>query len=341
MQAIRIHKHGGTDVLNCESIPRPKPKENEVIVQIKAAAMNHLDIWVRRGVPGVSLPMILGSDGAGVIIEIGDKVTKFNINDEVCIQPLTFCNKCNYCINGMQNYCNQIGILGENQDGTFCEYAVILESNVYPKPSHLSFEETAAFPLTAQTAYSMLVRRAKIEVGETVFVWGAGSGVGTMAIQIAKAKGCNVIATGGSEKKRKHAKTLGADFVLDHYNQNIVNQIKEFTDGLGVDVVIEHVGEATWEKSMKILGKGGRLVTCGATTGPKVNIDVRHLFSKQQSIMGSTMGDSAAFGECLSLILDRKIKPVIDRSFSFEKIREAHDYLEKSSQVGKVVLLPE
>jgi len=341
MQAIRIHKHGGIEVLNYESLPTPKPKENEVIIQIRAAAMNHLDIWVRRGVPGVPLPMILGSDGAGIITEIGDKVTKFNINDEVCIQPLTYCDKCDYCINGMQNYCHKIGILGETQDGTFCEYMAISESNVYPKPSHLSFEETAAFPLTAQTAYSMLVRRAKIEVGETVFVWGAGSGVGTMAIQIAKAKGCNVIATGGSEKKINHAKDLGADFVLDHYNQNIVNQVKEYTNGFGVDVIIEHVGEATWEKSMKILGKGGRLVTCGATTGPKVNIDIRHLFSKQQSIMGSTMGDSAAFDECLSLILDKKIKPIIDRSFSFEKIPDAHHYLENSSHVGKVILLPE
>ena len=340
MQAIRIHKHGGIEVLNYESLPTPKAKENEVIIQIRAAAMNHLDIWVRRGVPGVPLPMILGSDGAGIITEIGDKVTKFNINDEVCIQPLTYCDKCDYCINGMQNYCHKIGILGETQDGTFCEYMAISESNVYPKPSHLSFEETAAFPLTAQTAYSMLVRRAKIQVGETVFVWGAGSGVGTMAIQIAKAKGCNVIATAGSEKKINHAKDLGADFVLDHYNQNIVNQVKEYTDGFGVDVIIEHVGEATWEKSMKILGKGGRLVTCGATTGPKVNIDIRHLFSKQQSIMGSTMGDSAAFDECLSLILDKKIKPIIDRSFSFEKIRDAHDYLENSSHVGKVILLP-
>lgn len=184
MEAIRIHKHGGTEVLNYESVPTPKPKKNEVIIEIRAAAMNHLDIWVRRGVPGVPLPMILGSDGAGVITEVGDAVTKFKVNDEVCIQPLTYCNKCDYCKNGKQNYCHQIGILGETQDGTFCEYVVISESNVYPKPSHLSFQETAAFPLTAQTAYSMLVRRAKIEFGETVFVWGAGSGVGTMAIQL-------------------------------------------------------------------------------------------------------------------------------------------------------------
>jgi NADPH:quinone reductase-like Zn-dependent oxidoreductase len=285
--------------------------------------------------------MILGSDGAGVITEIGDSVTKFNVKDEVCIQPLTFCNKCDYCLNGKENYCLQIGILGETQDGTFCEYVAISDRNVYLKPNHLSFEETAAFPLTAQTAYTMLVRRAKIELGETVFVWGAGSGVGTMAIQIAKAKGCNVIATGGSEEKRTHAKNIGADFVLDHYNENIVDRVKEYRNGLGVDVIIEHPGEATWETSMKLLGKGGRLVTCGATTGPKVKIDIRHLFSKQQNIMGSTMGDVAAFAECLDLILDRKIKPIVDKSFLFEEIREAHDYLENSSQIGKVILLPE
>ena len=341
MQAIRIHKHGGTEVLNNDFVPKPKPKSNEVLIQIKAAAMNHLDIWVRRGIPGIPLPMILGSDGSGVITEIGNLVTKFNIDDKVCIQPLTYCGHCKYCINGKENYCNKIGILGETQDGTFCEYLVVPEENAYLKPSHLTFEEAAAFPLTAQTAYSMLIRRANIQIDEIVFVWGAGSGIGTMAIQIAKAKGCKVIATGGSEEKRNHAKNLGADLVLDHYNDNILNLVNEYTDGNRVDVIIEHVGEITWERSMKILGKGGRLVTCGATTGPKVKIDARHLFSKQQTVMGSTMGDLAAFEECLAMIEEKKIKPVIDKSFSFTEIREAHDHLENSNQIGKIILLPE
>lgn len=341
MQAVRIHKHGGPEVLQYETAPDPKPEVGEVVVQIKAAAMNHLDLWVRRGVPGIPLPMILGSDGAGIISEVGDGVNKYNVGEEVCIQPLTYCGHCRFCSRGQENYCNQIGILGETQDGTHCEFIAVSESNICSKPNHLSFEEAAAFPLTAQTAYSMLIRRAKIQPGETVFIWGAGSGVGIMAIEIAKVKGCQIITTGGSEEKRTHAKSIGADLVLDHYNDNVVDKVKEFTAGKGVDVVFEHVGEATWETSMKILGKGGRLVTCGATTGPKVNIDVRHLFIKQQTFMGSTMGDLAAFDDCLSLVADGKIKPVIDRSFPFSAIRDAHDHLENGNQIGKVILLPE
>jgi NADPH:quinone reductase-like Zn-dependent oxidoreductase len=186
----------------------------------------------------------------------------------------------------------------------------------------------------------MLVRRAKIETGEIIFVWGAGSGVGTMAIQIAKAKGCRIITTGGSEEKRAHAKAIGADLVLDHYKDNIPKIVKDYSDGTGVDVVFEHVGNATWETSMRILGKGGRLVTCGATTGPKVGIDLRHLFFKQQSVMGSTMGDVAAFDDCLTLVSNGKIKPIVDKLFPLSEIKQAHEHLENGQQIGKVILIP-
>jgi len=218
MQAVRIHEHGDVGILQYESAPEPKPKIGEVLVQVKAAAMNHLDLWVRRGVPGVPLPMILGSDGAGIITEIGDDVTQFRVGDNVCIQPLTYCGHCRFCSRGQENYCDTIGFLGETQDGTNCEYIAVPEGNVRLKPDHISFEEAAAFPLTSQTAYGMLIHRSKIEPGETVFVWGASSGVGTMAIQIAKTKGCRVIATGSTEKKRIHAAAIGADLVLDHHN---------------------------------------------------------------------------------------------------------------------------
>ena len=341
MQAVRIHEHGDVGILQYESAPEPKPKIGEVLVQVKAAAMNHLDLWVRRGIPGVPLPMILGSDGAGVITEIGDDVTQFRVGDNVCIQPLTYCGHCRFCSRGQENYCDTIGFLGETQDGTNCEYIAVPEGNVRLKPDHISFEEAAAFPLTSQTAYGMLIHRSKIEPGETVLVWGASSGVGTMAIQIAKTKGCRVISTGSTEKKRIHAAAIGADLVLDHHNDEIAQSVKSFTEGRGVDVVFEHVGKATWETSMRILGKGGRLVTCGATTGPKVGIDIRHLFSKQQTILGSTMGNVAAFDECLSLVSAGKIKPVIDRTFRFNEVKEAHEHLENGQQIGKIILLPE
>ena len=340
MQAVRIHEHGDIGILQCESAPKPKPKTGEVLVQVKAAAMNHLDLWVRRGIPGVPLPMILGSDGSGVIAQIGDDVTQFKDGDNVCIQPLVYCGHCHFCSRGQENYCDKIGILGETQDGTYCEYIAVPEANVRLKPEHISFEEAAAFPLTSQTAYAMLIHRAKIEEGETVFVWGANSGVGTMAIQIAKTKGCRVIATGSTEKKRIHASAVGADLVLDHYNDEIAKSVKLFTEGRGVDVVFEHVGKDTWDISTRILGKGGRLITCGATTGPKVGIDIRHLFSKQQTILGSTMGSVAAFDECLSLVSKGKIKPVIDRTFRFNEAKEAHEHLENGQQIGKVILLP-
>ncbi|MEA1880800.1 MAG: zinc-binding dehydrogenase [Candidatus Marinimicrobia bacterium] len=340
MNTARIHEHGGPEVLRYESVPEPKPKEGEVVVQIKGSAMNHLDLWVRRGIPGVPLPMILGSDGAGVICVVGENVTQFRVGDEVCIQPLTYCGHCRFCTRGQENYCNELGILGETRDGTNCEFISLPEKNVRLKPTHLSFEETAAFPLTSQTAYSMLVRRAKIETGEIVFIWGAGSGVGTMAIQIAKAKGCQVISTGGNEAKREHAKSIGADLVLDHYKDDIAKSVKEFTSGQGADVVFEHVGKATWGTSLRILGKGGRLVTCGATTGPIVEIDIRHLFFKQQTLMGSTMGDVAAFDDCLTLVADGKIKPVVDKSFPLSEIKQAHEHLENGRQIGKVILVP-
>ena len=340
MKAVRIHEHGGIDVLKYESVSTPKVQSGEVLVRIKASAMNHLDLWVRRGIPGVPLPMIMGSDGAGEIVETGPNVSQFKTGDAVCIQPLVFCNRCRFCSRGQENYCNQWGILGENQDGTQCEYVSLPEASVRLKPDHLSFEEAAAFPLTAQTAYGMLVRRAKIETGETVFVWGAGSGVGSMAIQIAKAKGCTVITTGGSEEKRAHAVSLDVDLVLDHYNDDIIQKVKDYTEGQGVDVVFEHVGESTWKTSMRILGKGGRLVTCGATTGPKASFDIRYLFSKQLSVLGSTMGDVAAFDNCVSLVAEGKIKPIVDRSFGLHEIKEAHTHLENGNQIGKVILTP-
>ena len=339
MKAVRIHEHGSINVLKWEEVPIPAVSKSQVLVEIKAAALNHLDIWVRKGIPGVPLPCILGSDGSGIVKEIGSEVFSVKDGDEVLIQPLDYCENCRFCNMGKENYCESWGILGENQNGTQCEFLVTDKRHIYPKPGHLSFEESAGFALVAQTAYAMLLKRAKVKKSETVFIWGASSGVGSMAIQIAKEKECFVIAATSSDIKKKMAENLGADEVINHTFENVEEKVKKFTNGNGVDVVFEHVGGETWGTSLKILGKGGRLVTCGATTNPKVNIDLRHLFSKQQSILGSTMGDVAAFNEALQLLNQQKIQPVVDTVFPMEKIQDAHGYLENGQQSGKIILV--
>ncbi len=336
MKAARIHSNGGTDVIQVENIPKPQLQSDQVCIQLKAAALNHLDIWVRKGIPGTQFPLILGSDGAGIICQTGKNVKKFTSGDRVVIQPLVYCGNCSHCLGGRENLCHQFGILGESTDGTNCEYIVLDENKIEPKPPGLSFEESAAFPLIGQTAYQMLVKRAKIQPNEVVLVWGASSGVGHMAVQIAKAKGAKVIATAGSKEKCLFAADLGADLVLDHYHDDIPDAIKSFSGK--VDVVFEHVGSSTWETSMRVLIRGGRLVTCGATTGHNVSLDLRHLFFKQQSILGSTMGDANSFIEVIKMINEGTIKPKVDKIYSLDDIHSAHKYLEKSNQIGKVVI---
>lgn len=336
MKAARIHSRGDRDVIKIDNIPIPEPQTGQVCVNLKTAAMNHLDIWVRKGIGEMQLPMILGSDGAGVIHKIGDGVKQFSEGDEVIIQPLVYCGKCRQCMAGKENYCDQMGILGESVDGTNCEYIVLDERFIEPKPAGLSFEEAAAFPLAGQTAYQMLVKRARIQPGENILVWGASSGVGHMAVQIAKAVGCKVIATAGSKEKCQFAKELGADLVLDHYQDDIADKIKNFCGR--VDVVFEHVGLKTWGTSMRVLNKGGRVVTCGATTGATVSFDLRHLFSKQQTILGSTMGSADSFKQIIKMVEKGQVIPKVAKIFSLENIQFAHEYLEKSNHSGKVVL---
>jgi len=341
MKAVVINKNGGPEVLDWKILQTPEPGPNQALVRIKAAAMNHLDIWVRKGFPGLKLPLILGSDGAGIIEELGTAVKNLSIGDKVVIQPLTFCGKCSFCLHGKENYCDDWGIIGENSNGTQAEFAVIDVDHLYNIPPNLSFLEAAAFPLTSMTAYAMLVDRAQVKAHETVFIWGAGSGVGSMAIQIAKALGCRVITTAGTSKKIELGKKLGADLVINYNQTDPVAAVRKFTQGKGVDVVIEHVGQTTWPKSLKMMARCARLVTCGATTGARAELDIRHLFHKQQTIMGSTMGNVAAFESCLELMRSEKIKAVVDRSFPMSEIKAAHTYLGKSQQTGKVLLIPE
>ena len=340
MNAVRIHDHGDEKVLIYEEVPLPDINDNQVLVEIKAAAINHLDIWVRKGIPGISLPMIIGSDGAGIVVKVGKNVNKFSIGDEVIINPLLFCGNCPSCLNNQENQCSSIGIIGETTNGTNCEFIALNQRNLINKPKKMSFECAASFPLAGQTAYQMLINRAMLKESDIVFIWGASSGVGSFGLQIAKSFGCKVIATGGSKKKCEYANKIGADLSLNHYKDDIVSLVKDYTNGKGVNIIFEHSGLETWSTSMKILSKFGRLVTCGSTTGPKVSIDLRYIFFKQQSILGSTMGTLSALKEVMNLIADGSVTPVIDKVFSLDNISDAHKYIEDSNQFGKVILVP-
>jgi NADPH:quinone reductase-like Zn-dependent oxidoreductase len=338
MKAIRIHEHGGTDALKWDDIPEPELSVNQVLVDIKATSLNHLDIWVRKGIPGVPLPLITGSDAAGIISEVGDGVKKSRIGEKVMIQPLIFCGECASCNKGKENLCKSMGIMGENCQGVNAERIIVKEPQTIPFPDQLSFEAAASFALVAQTSFQMLVSRANLQAGEFVLIWGASSGVGSLGIQIAKAKGATVIAISGTNEKCEKAGLLGADHILNYKTDDILSEVKLLTNGKGIDVVFEHVGQETWNISMKSLARGGRVVTCGATTGFKANLNLTHLFFKQQSILGSTMGSVSSFDGALTLLNEGKIKPVIDRIFPISEIQSAHEYLESSMQFGKVVL---
>jgi len=338
MKAIQIREHGNSDVLAVRDIEQTICKPNQIKVNIKACSINHLDIWVRNGLPGlkIPLPLILGSDGAGTIVEVGDTISNYKKGDDILIQPGTFPDN-----DKKENYSPKYGILGETENGVQCEYINLKEKNIYLKPKHLTFEESASMPLVFMTSYQMLVTRANLHKDETVLIYGATSGIGSAAIQIAKNIGSRVISTVGNKNKIKYAEKLGSDYVLVHYNNdNLSKQIRDITSNNGCDVVFEHVGEKTWPNTMKSLAIGGRVVTCGATTGPNINIDLRHLFMKQQTIMGSTMSCIKSFNEVMNNINNHLYKPFVDKVFTFNEIKEAHNYIEKRMQMGKIVLVP-
>jgi len=340
MKAIQFSTHGSSEVLGLSTMENPVPQVDQVLVEIKAASLNHLDLWLRRGLPGLSIPLphIPGSDASGVIAEVGSEVKEWNVGDEVVIQPGTFCADCDPCKAGQEDRCASYGILGETQGGVQRQYMCLHPVNIGPKPKNLSFVEAAALPLASLTAWNMLKNRAKLEYGETLLVLGAGSGVGSMAVQMGRYLGARVIATAGSEEKQKLAFSLGADEVLNHRQEGFSKQVKALTHGRGANVVFEHIGANTWTDSMKSLAVGGRIVTCGATTGVKGEINLRHLFYKRQTILGSTMGSVSDFHECLHLAEQKVLVPIIDKTFSFQDICRAHDHLEFEHAFGKVAL---
>jgi len=338
VKAVRIHEFGGPEVLRYEDIPDPQPRKDQVLIRVKACAMNHLDIWVRKGLPGVNLPHILGSDIAGEIVEVGEYVSGFKPGQRVLLAPMHFCNHCAKCVAGLQNQCREFTVLGNGVDGGNCELIAVPAVNVIPIPDGLDFNHAASVPLVFLTAWHMLVGRAGIRLGQTVLVLGAGSGVGITAIQIAKLFHARVITTAGDETKLEKARALGADHGINHYKQKISQEVKKLTDKEGVDIVVEHVGLATWDESVKSLKPGGAIVTCGATTGPNVAFDLRFLFTRQLALFGSYMGTMGELYDVLSHVFAGRLKPVVDRAFPLKEARAAHEYMEASQMFGKVVL---
>jgi NADPH:quinone reductase-like Zn-dependent oxidoreductase len=317
MRAIRIHEDGGPEVLLYEEAPDPEPREGEVLVELRAASLNHLDVFVRRGLPSVPKPRILGADGAGIRVDTGERVV---------INP------------GFEHPDGRITVVGEHRDGTHAELVAVPGESVYALPDHLSFEEAAAFPLVFETAYRMLVTRARLREDEWVLVWGIGGGVATAALSIAKALGARVLATSSSDEKLARATELGADAVVNHTTADVREAAKEATGGAGIDVVVEHVGDATWATSLAVTRQGGRIAVCGATTGPNPPANLHRIWWKQLTVVGSTMGGRADFEGAYELVKSGRARPVIDTVLPLSEIRAAHERLEAGEQMGKIVL---
>lgn len=340
MKAIRFHQHGGPEVLKYEDVPDPVVRKDHVLVRVKACALNHLDIFVREGVPGVPLPQIPGSDISGDVAEVGEYITDIAVGTRVLLAPMSFCGVCDKCVSGQQNFCPHFSVLGYKVAGGDAEYISIPRVNVLPIPKELTYDQAASVPLVNLTAWHMLVGRAKIQPGQVILILGAGSGVGTAAIQVAKLFNCTVITTAGNDYKLQRARELGADYTINHYEQKISDEVKKITSRQGVDVVFEHVGKETWPESMKSLKPGGTIVTCGATTGGETSFDIRFLFGRQLSFLGSFMGNMGEFREAMKHVFAGRLKPVVDKSFPLQEAAAAHEYLAKSNMFGKVILNP-
>jgi NADPH:quinone reductase-like Zn-dependent oxidoreductase len=326
VRAVRIHEDGGPEVLVLEEVPDPVAGPDEVLVRLRASALNHLDVWVRKGLPSVPKPRILGADGAGVVEALGEHVDGFALGDRVVINP------------GVESDDGTIHVIGEHGDGTNAELIAVPATNVHPIPTGLSFEEAAAFPLVFETAYRMLVTRAHLEPGEWVLLWGIGGGVSTAGLAIAKALGARTIVTSSSDEKLARARDLGADATVNHRDGDVKAAVREATGGRGADVVVEHVGEATWRTSLDVAAREARIAVCGATSGPNPPAALHRIWWKQLTILGSTMGTRADFAGAYALVADGRASPVVDEVLPLEEIRSAHARLEAGEQLGKIVL---
>jgi NADPH:quinone reductase-like Zn-dependent oxidoreductase len=338
MKAVRFHEHGDVSVLRYEGAPDPVPAAGEALVRVRACALNHLDLWQRRGLDRVRIPFphISGADVSGDVIEPG--ASGLARGTRVMLQPGISCGHCEACLAGRDNECPSYDVLGYQSAGGYAELVKVPAVNLIPLPANADFVEAAAFPLTFVTAWHMLVTRAQVKPGEDVLVLAAGSGVGQAAIQIALLHGARVIATAGSEEKLARATALGADAVLNHHTDDVPKRVRELTSGHGAHIVVEHVGKATWDRSVKCLARGGRLVTCGATTGHEAAIDLRFLFGRQLSLLGSYMGTKSELLQAARFFTTCRLKPAVDRVFPLKEAAAAQQRLEAAGQFGKIVL---
>ena len=342
MRATIFRQHGGPDVLEYAEVPDPTIRANEVLLEVKACALNHLDIFVRNGLPGIEIPVphILGSDISGVVREVGELVTWAKPGDEVMVQPGVSCGHCEACLSGQDNLCPEYDMLGYRRNGGYAELVAVPGANLIPKPSGLSWAEAAALPLVTVTAWHMLVTRANVQPGEDVLVHAAGSGVGSIAIQIAKLRGARVITTASTDEKLAKARNLGADETINYSRDDWPKEVKRLTQRRGVDVVVEHTGAATWPGSIAALKNNGRLVTCGATSGYDARTDLRQVFYRHLTLLGSFMGSKAELMEAMKFVAQGKIRPVVDRVLPLSEARQAHELMENRGQFGKIVLEP-
>jgi NADPH:quinone reductase-like Zn-dependent oxidoreductase len=325
VKAVRIHEDGGPDVLRYEDVPDPEPGPNEVLVSLRAAGLNHLDIWVRKGLPSVPKPRILGADGAGIVASLGDGVQGFELGDRVVLNP------------GIPHD-GRITVVGEHTDGTYCELKSIPAAQLYALDERLTFEEGAAFPLTFETAYRMLVTKARLAEGESVLIWGIGGGVALAAFEICRALGARTIVTSSSAEKLERARALGADAAVNHADEDVVQAVKDATAGKGADVVVETVGEATWERSLAAASQEARVVVCGATSGHSPPARLYRLWWKQLVVYGSTMGLPSDFEGAYELVRTGRARVHVDTVFPLSEAANAHERLESGAQFGKVIL---
>jgi len=342
MKAVAMNRIGGPEVLESVELPDPAPGPGELVVRVRACALNHLDLWTRKGQSGrpVPFPHVLGNDIAGEVAAVGSGVGGIAVGQRVMLQPGVSCGRCLACLSGDDNACREYKVLGYQLHGGYAELVRCPAVNAIALPDGFGFEEAAAFPLVFLTAWHMLVTRARVKSGEDVLVWAAGSGVGMAAIQIAKLSGARVIATAGTAAKLELARSLGADEVLNHRTQDVAAEVRGLTKKKGVEVVVEHVGEATWETSILSLAARGRLVTCGATTGPNGKTELRHLFAKQLSLLGSYMGTKAELLEASAHFFARRLRTVVHAALPLAEARRAHEMMEASEHFGKIVLVP-
>jgi len=340
MKAVIFRAHGGPDKLSYEDLPMPDIGPNEVLVRVKACALNHLDIWIREGNPAYPMPMphVSGSDVAGIVEQAGAQADHVTVGQRVFLSPGISCWTCEQCLAGRDNFCRSYSLLGAMMHGGYAEYVKVPFRNVLPIPENLSFEQAAAFPLVSVTASHMLFALAGLQPGETVLIMGAGSGVGSMAIQMAKLAGARVITTVGSDDKIPKAVILGADAVIHHGREKVAERVKLLTEGRGVDVVIEHIGPEVWDSCVASLAKGGRLVTCGATTVGDVTLNLRAVFSRQLTIKGSYMGTRAELVKAAELMGQKRLISVIDRTFPLQDARAAQELMLSRKFFGKIVL---